>query len=151
MDTKFREQTLIFQGVCQKTLAERHQLVQSYLGCGHLFPPTIQVTGEPNEIDEKAYNKEIQMLLKTAHIDKSKTAEVSAVTYKGTKYTKGLVVVLKHTGNTLVFGKISLILADEKQVYFVVLKHQSVLLVDLGVHYLCKPSNEYAYINADGL
>lgn len=68
--------------------------------------------------------------------------------YKGTKYTKGLVFVLKHTGDKLVFGKISLILTDEKRVHFVVLVHQSVLLVDLGIYHLCMSENEYAYVNA---
>lgn len=134
-----------------KTLAERHQLLQSYLSCGQLFPPPIQVAGEANEIDEQTYNEDIQMLLKTVDIDKHKTCEVSSVIYKGTKYTKGLVVVLKHTGDSLVFGKISLILTDEKQVHFVVLVHQSLLLVDLGIYHICKSENEYAYINADRL
>lgn len=89
-------------------------------------------------------------MLNTVDIDKHKTSEVSAVTYKGTKYTKDLVVVLKHTGDTLVFGKISLMLTDEKQVHFVVLVHHSVQLVDLGV-YLSMSDNEYAYINVDRL
>uniref|UniRef100_A0A8C6LRA2 Uncharacterized protein n=1 Tax=Nothobranchius furzeri TaxID=105023 RepID=A0A8C6LRA2_NOTFU len=76
-----------------KTLAERHQLLQSYLGCGQLFPPLIQIAGEANGIDEHSYNKDIQMILKEADIDKGKTSEVSAVFYKGTKYTKGLVCI----------------------------------------------------------
>uniref|UniRef100_A0A8C1MVV7 Uncharacterized protein n=1 Tax=Cyprinus carpio TaxID=7962 RepID=A0A8C1MVV7_CYPCA len=46
-----------------KTLAERHQLLQSYLSCVQLFPPPIQVAGEANEIDEQTYNEDIQMLL----------------------------------------------------------------------------------------
>lgn len=111
-----------------KTLAERHQFLQSYLGQGHLFPAHIQIAGEVNEIDERSYNRDIQMVLNTSDIDKQKTSEVSAVTYKGTKYTKGLVVALEHTGETLVFGKISLILSDERNV-FVVLVHRSVLVI----------------------
>ncbi|KAK0149314.1 hypothetical protein N1851_009970 [Merluccius polli] len=90
------------------------------------------------------------MVLSTADIDRHKTSEVSAVTYKGTKYTKGLVVILENTGETLVFGKICLILANEKSVCFVVLVHHSVLLTDLGVYYLMS-DNKYAYINADSL
>lgn len=133
-----------------KTLAERHQLLQTYLGQGHLFPAHIQIAGEANEIVERSYNRDIQMVLNTSDIDKQKNSEVSAVTYKGTKYTKGLVVALEHTGETLVFGKISLILSDERNVFFVVLVHRSVLLVDLGVYYLVS-DNKYAYINADSL
>ncbi len=72
------------------------------------------------------------------------------MTYKGTKYSKGLVVVVEHTWETLVFGKISLILSDEKNVYFVVLMHHSVLLLDLGVYYLVS-DDKYAFINADSL
>lgn len=89
----------------------------------------------------------LMLLLKTSHNDKHKTSE----TYKGTDYTKGLVVVLVHIGDTLVFGKISLILIDDKQVHFVVLVHHSVLLIDPGVYYLCKSHNKYLYINADSL
>uniref|UniRef100_A0A8C6SIW7 Zgc:113210 n=1 Tax=Neogobius melanostomus TaxID=47308 RepID=A0A8C6SIW7_9GOBI len=75
-----------------KTLAERHQLLQSYLGQGHLFPPHIQIAGEANEIDVQSYNRDLQMVLKTSDVEKLKTSELSAVTYKGIKYTKGLVV-----------------------------------------------------------
>lgn len=133
-----------------KTLAERHQLFQSCLGQGQLFPAPFQIAGEANEIDVQAYNRDIQMVLHTADIDKHKTSDVSAVTYKGTKYSKGLVVVLEHTGETLFFGKIFLILSDEKSVYFVELVHRSVLLVDLGVYYLLS-DDKYAFINADSL
>ncbi len=52
-----------------KTLAERHQLLQSYLGQGQLFPAPIQVAGEAYETDEQAYNRDIQMVLNTADID----------------------------------------------------------------------------------
>lgn len=117
-----------------KTLAERHQLLQSYLGQGHLFPAHIQIAGEANEINERSYKRDIQMVLNTSDIDKQKTSEASAVTYKGTKYTQSLVVALEHTGETLVFGKISVILSDETNVFFVVLVHRTVLLVDLGVY-----------------
>lgn len=52
-----------------KTLAERHQLLQSYLGQGQLFPAPIQIAGEANEIDEQSYNRDIQMILNTADTD----------------------------------------------------------------------------------
>lgn len=134
-----------------KTLAERHQLLQSYLSSGQLFPPPIQVAGVANEIDEQSYNSNIQSVLKTSVIDKHRTSEVSAVIYKGTKYTKGLVVVLEHSDDSLVFGKISLILIDDKQVHFVVLVHHSVFLIDLGVHHIFQADNKYMCVNADSL
>lgn len=135
-----------------KTLAERHQLLQSYLSSGQLFPPTIQVAGVASELDIESYNSGIQSALQTSVICKHATSEVSALIYKGSKYTKGLVVVLDHSEeDTLVFGKIALILIDDKQVYFVVLVHHSVFLIDLGVHHLNQSENKYVCVHADSL
>ncbi|KAL7390852.1 hypothetical protein ABVT39_000457 [Epinephelus coioides] len=48
-----------------KTLAKRHQLLQSYLCSGQLFTPTIQAVGEANVYDENLYNDLIQKALST--------------------------------------------------------------------------------------
>ena len=79
-----------------KTLAERHQLLQAYLRSGSLFSPTVEALGEANEYDEQLYNNLIQESVRTAGLTKETVSEVSAVTYKGTKYSKGLAVVMNH-------------------------------------------------------
>lgn len=134
-----------------KTLTERHQLLQAYLGCGELFPPVIQISGETSQIDYLSYNIDIQRVLEASDIERGRSTEVSAVTYKGTKYSKGLVVVLKSTSDTITFGKISVIVVGNEQVHFVVSVHESVLLIDVGVHHIFQSGHNYLCVNADHL
>lgn len=65
---------------------------------------------------------------------KERVSEVSAVIYKGTKYSKGLAVFMNHNERGGMSGKIPMILISLKEVYFVVDTLQSLLLMDLGLH-----------------
>uniref|UniRef100_A0A8D0D3X7 Uncharacterized protein n=1 Tax=Sander lucioperca TaxID=283035 RepID=A0A8D0D3X7_SANLU len=61
---------------------------------------------------------------------------MTAVVYKNTKYCKGLVVAVAHDDNGILFGKIVLILLHQSRVYLILEKCESVLLIDVGVHWL---------------
>uniref|UniRef100_A0A8C9X4V2 Uncharacterized protein n=1 Tax=Sander lucioperca TaxID=283035 RepID=A0A8C9X4V2_SANLU len=61
---------------------------------------------------------------------------MTAVVYKNTKYCKGLVVVVAHDDNGILFGKIVLILLHHSRVYLILEKCESVLLIDVGVYWL---------------
>lgn len=62
--------------------------------------------------------------------------------YKNAKYSKGLVVAVVDGDSGIVFGKIVLILLDQNRVHLIVEKHQSVLLIDVGVCCLT-PEGDY--------
>lgn len=134
-----------------KTLAERHQMLQSYLACGQLFPPKIQSVSETHIHNTQLYNTKIQTAIRAANCVTQSTSEVSGVVYKGTKYTNGLVVVVDHNSCGYIFGKISLILISPTDVHFVAELYESVLLSDLGVHSLQKYDPKYVCVNADSL
>ncbi|XDV26704.1 hypothetical protein PO909_030342 [Leuciscus waleckii] len=134
-----------------KTLAERHQMLQSYLACGQLFPPKIQSVSETHVHNAQLYNTKIQTAIREANCVTQSTSEVSGVVYKGTKYTNGLVVVVDNNSCGYIFGKISLILISPTDVHFVVELYESVLLSDLGVHSLQKYDPKYVCVNADSL
>lgn len=65
--------------------------------------------------------------------NRKNTTELSAVVYMNTKYSKGLVVAVADSDHAILFGKIVLILHDQSRIHLIVEKHQSVLLVDVGV------------------
>ncbi len=134
-----------------KTLAERHQLLQAYLCSGSVFPSIIQAVGEVSEYDEQLYCGGIQEAVRAAGFSKEIMSEVSAVVYKGTKYSKGLVVALKSNDQDFLFGKISVILISHTQVHFVVDMLQSVLLIDLGLHCLGNSEERFLCVHADSL
>jgi len=70
--------------------------------------------------------------------------------YKNTKYCKGQVVAVADSDSGIVFGKIALILLDQSRIHLIVEKHQSVLLVDVGVHYLTL-QGDYICVDIDSL
>ena len=124
-----------FKNLCS-TLAERHQLLQAYYSAGFLFPSVIQVA---NSIDFSVadYNSNIQQAVRNLDFNVQDTVTASSVTYKGTTYKRGLLVVLDNNDEGLVFGKIVLILIHGgSTVYFITEIQQSVYLVELGLHCL---------------
>lgn len=137
-----------FKNLCS-TLAERHQLLQAFLSTGQLFSPNIQVVGLANNFDGRLFNDGVQQALRTMG-NRGNTTEVSAILYKNTKYCKGLVVVVDENDHGLIFGKIVLILICQSRVHLIVEKHQSVPLVDLGVHCLTAEAH-YVCVDIDNL
>uniref|UniRef100_A0A1A8BQ80 Uncharacterized protein n=1 Tax=Nothobranchius kadleci TaxID=1051664 RepID=A0A1A8BQ80_NOTKA len=139
-----------FVNLC-KTLAERHQLLQSYLLAGQTFPPTIQIIGEANDYRHHLYNSATQDAVTKANVSNHNMLDVSAVVYKGTKYVKGHVVVVDHTDESTEFGKIVVILVNDSKLYFVLELHQSVRLIDLGLYCLHCPTDRSLCVNVDSL
>ena len=124
-----------FKNLCS-TLVERHQLLKAYYSAGFLFPSVIQVA---NSIDFSVadYNSTIQQAIMDRDFNLQDTITASSVTYKGTTYKRGLLVVLDNNDEGLVFGKIVLILIHGgSTVYFITEIQQSVYLVELGLHCL---------------
>ncbi|XP_052009949.1 uncharacterized protein LOC127662700 [Xyrauchen texanus] len=114
------------------TLAERHQLLQAYLHAGNVFPPVLQV-GQADEFNAHMYNFAIQEAVRLGNLTGS-IMETAMVTYKGTTYKKGMSVVLDVSDGGYVLGKIALIIVCQEKVDFVSERHQSVPVLDLGVH-----------------
>ncbi len=76
---------------------------------------------QANEFDSRLYNLGIQEAVRLRGIHEA-TLVTPAVTYKGTKYQKSMVVVLKDSDMGYTFGKIALILTNSSIVYFVIEK-----------------------------
>lgn len=103
--------------------------MQAYLHSGNIF-------GQANEFDAQMYNAAIQEAVRFRGLTKDNTKETSTVTYKGTLHKKCMSVVLDVNDSGYVLGKIVSILVKQEKVYFVSEKHQSVPVLDLGVHCL---------------
>ena len=73
-----------FKNLCQ-TLADRHQLLQAYLGAGSLFPAQIVAEGT-SEFFIQTYNCNIQNAVNLLSIPLSNALVVAKVVYKGTLY-----------------------------------------------------------------
>ena len=116
-----------FKNLCA-TLAERHQLLQAYFSGGILFPPIIQVEkGTGFSVGD--YNESIKEATAPFNFTHDTTVCTNAVTVKGTKYKKGMHVVLGRDDEGLHMGEIMLILIHRSNfVYFVVGKTQAVEL-----------------------
>lgn len=131
------------------TLAERRQLLQAYLQAGSLFKPTPQVQ-QANEFDSHLYNPGIQDAVKLRGICED-TLVTPAVTYKGIKYLKSMVVVVEDSDMGFSFGKIAFILLNSSNVYFIIEKYESVPLADLGVYCLLDSGITYACVSVEAL
>lgn len=138
-----------FKNLCC-SLAERHQLLQAYLCSGQLFSPDIQVVGLTSNFEERLYSHGIQHALSRTLTSRANIKELSAVVFKNTKYSKGMVVAVEVSDSGIIFGNIVLILLDQNRVLLVLEKHQSVKLVDVGVHYLTR-EEDYICVGIDSL
>ena len=138
-----------FKNICS-TLAERHQLLQAYLGAGSLFPPVLQVDNATPFVSS-TYSDTIQEATSGFDFDLNETYESCSVTYKGSNYRKGLYVVAYADQSKLVFGRIVVILVKDPHVYIVTENFLSVFLSDLGVYALNNKNPTFACVNADSL
>lgn len=89
-----------------KMAADRQQLLQAYLSTGSLFLPTVQAVGEYVQL----YNSLIQESARTAGLTKETVCEVSDIIYKGTKYSKGLAVIINHNEHGYVYGNVAFLI-----------------------------------------
>lgn len=139
-----------FKNLCS-TLAERHQLLQAYLHAGSLFPPLLQI-GEATKFHDQLYHIAIQRAVSLKGLRPEDTFETPSVTFKGTLYQRGMAVVVNQHDTGYKFGKIVLILTNQSCVHFVVEQHQSVHVLDLGVHCLQNSHNaHYECVSVDSL
>lgn len=130
-------------------MAERHQLLQAHLQAGSLFTPRFEMQ-QANEFDSHLYNLGFQEAVRLRGIHEA-TLVTPAVTYKGTKYQKYMIVVMEDSDMGYTFGKIALILNNSSDVYFGIEKYQSVPLVDLGVHCLVDSGISYVCVSVEDL
>lgn len=138
-----------FKNLCL-TLAERHQLLQAFLGAGSLFPPDV-VVERGTVFYSVDYNDEIRESV--AHFDfhSENTVMAHSVTVKGTCYKKNMVVAIERVDEGVVFGKIKMILIhQESAVHFITERCLSVRLPDQGV-YCLESTKKYLCISQDKL
>uniref|UniRef100_A0A8C1PKJ5 Uncharacterized protein n=1 Tax=Cyprinus carpio TaxID=7962 RepID=A0A8C1PKJ5_CYPCA len=81
-----------FKNVCA-TLAERHQLLQAYLSAGNLFQLSVQVE-KGSEFYSCDFNEAIRESVDHFDFQPGNTLVATEITLKGTKYRKGIVVLL---------------------------------------------------------
>uniref|UniRef100_A0A8P4K3W5 Sterile alpha motif domain-containing protein 3 n=1 Tax=Dicentrarchus labrax TaxID=13489 RepID=A0A8P4K3W5_DICLA len=93
-----------FKNLCG-TLAERHQLFQSFLSAGTLFPPSV-VVEKGTEFIVGDYNDKIRQSVAHLNFDHLNTLISHDVTVKGTTYKSNMFVVVGHNDDGLVVGKI---------------------------------------------
>lgn len=141
-----------FKNLCS-TLATRHQLLQAYLASGFLFPNSVNVE-RIIDFDLEDYHRGIQEAAKSCDLGSGVHA-ASTITYKGTTYKKGLLVILHSHEQGFVFGKIKLVLINKNQeIFFITENYPSVYLVELGVYCLenqCAENRIFSCIPADSL
>lgn len=139
-----------FKNLC-KTLAERHQLLQAYLGAGSMFPPVVQIQkGVEFYIDD--YSDRIREAVASYNFDSQSTVACNEITVKGTLYRKGMFVLLEKHDDELYAGRIILVVVVHESVYFVAEKHTFAKLRDIGVYCeLGVAQDDYLCVNQEHL
>lgn len=134
-----------FKNLCA-TLAERHQLLQAYLGEGSFFPQFIQVENGTDFFSDD-YNERIRESVASLNFQSENTVAAHKVTFKGTTYKKDMFVVTGKHDEGLVFGRIKLILVlNDSVVHFITENYMAVRLVDQGVHCLNSTPQETFFL-----
>jgi hypothetical protein len=126
-----------FKNVC-KTAAERHQLLQAYLGTGCLFNEPV-VCDKALDFNPADFSCEIQQAVADLEIDCENTIVCHTMTYRGTEYRKNLYVMVKEDERGLIFGRIMLVLIKqvvEKEVFLVLQLVPAEQLVKFDVYHL---------------
>ncbi len=78
------------------------------------------MVGLASNFEEKLYSHRIQQALSRMLANRKNTTELSAVVYKNTKYSKGLVVAMVDSDSGIVFVRIVLILLDKSRVHLII-------------------------------
>lgn len=99
------------------TLAERHQLLQAYLSAGNLLQLSVQVE-KGSELYSDDYNEPIKESIDQFDFQPGNTLVATAITLKGTKYRKGMIVLLGSNYEGLEVGRIKLILVHQNSVVY---------------------------------
>lgn len=131
-----------FINIC-KTLAEKHQLLESYKQALCFFQDDACVK-KSVPLSLNVYSQPIQSAIQLSQV--SKFSEISMeVSCKGTLYRKGHFVVLGPSDHTLLLGEIQfIIIAPQNKIYFLIQEHEATLSETLHVYVmlaLCDSTN----------
>lgn len=133
-----------FKNVCQ-SLANNHQLLQSYMNSCSFFPPPLEVK-DSSPYHAELYSGKIRNAVEGSLVTPDLIS--TRVRYQGTLYKKGIFLCLKND-ESVEFGQLELILMENKKVYFVMTPHSSSYLLEYGLHKVGEPAREMLCISAD--
>ncbi|XP_071847914.1 uncharacterized protein [Apostichopus japonicus] len=124
------------------TLAQKHQLLQAFCSNGQLFPEQIQLLKEmPFHVD--LYSLQIRQAIFESQMAETEGCSVSdEVLMFGTKYKKGMFLLLAGDNGTIKFASLLLVLLSQGCVYFVVRNHSHHYLSDYGIYEIDTSLNE---------
>lgn len=115
------------------TLAEKHQLLQAFCSRGQLFPDQIKLLKEAHfHVD--LYSTHIRQAVTVSEIETENCLVSDEVLVFGTRYKKGMFLLVGVDNGSLKFASLLLVLLSRGNVYFVVKHHPSHYLCNYGVH-----------------
>lgn len=118
-----------FRNLCA-SLAEKHQLF--YLGSGPRFPSDV-VVEKCTEFVMEDYNDDIREAVISYNFDSVNILVAQSVSVKGTEYKSKMVVVVAHTDDGLLVGKIKHALIHKgSHVFFIIEKYPA----EFDVYYI---------------
>lgn len=139
-----------YKNLCS-TLAERHQLLQSFLSAGNLFPPTFAVD-RATEFFLNDYNDAIRESVSSYDFQPANTLIAHEASVKGTKYRKNMLVIIGEGSEGLEIGKIvKIVLHNNSEVYFITEKHKALYIHNMGIYCLTPIQSCYCCITLDSL
>ncbi|XP_030833875.1 uncharacterized protein LOC764597 isoform X1 [Strongylocentrotus purpuratus] len=121
------------------TLTERHQLMQAYFCDGQLFPDSVKAD-RGTEFDPSLYATNIQRAVHSRPILQQNCEASDEVTVFGTRYRKGMYVVVKHA-KSWTFACILLVLVSGETVNFVARQCQYTYHIKYGLYEVYSDSN----------
>lgn len=120
-----------FKNVCQ-TLANNHQLLQTYLNSSSVFAPTLQVK-QSTPFHADLYSDAVRSAVDASLPDQHALLASTEILWKGTLYRKSLFICIGPC-MPAEFAQIELMLIMDKKVYFLVTPHGSSYLQELGLY-----------------
>lgn len=120
-----------FKKVCQ-TLANNHQLLQTYLYSCSVFAPTLQVK-QFTPFHADLYSDAVRSAVEASLPDQCAFVASTEIQWKGTLYRKSFFLCTSPCMPTE-FAQIELMLIMDKNVYFLVTPHGSSYLQELGLY-----------------
>jgi hypothetical protein len=123
----------------EKSMAEHHQLLQSYLNFGSLFPNEIS-TNNCLAFSSEYFSECITNATAMFNFNESNAFYTSCLIFKGTTYKKDLYLLLNNDNNNLNIGKIIMMIVKENIVYAVTAIHHTISCPEVGLISIVKPS-----------
>lgn len=131
-------------------LAKRHQLLQSYLSSGEMFPPVLQYE-HAVQFSAELYNDQIKLSMEPYNFCNVNSVICNTIKYKGTTYKQNLFLPVTESEEGYVFGEICFFIVESDTTLYVLIKEfQCIYLSDLGLYklqedftYSCKPIEQF--------